>query len=383
VVTAQLVGADQLAVDVLVTNGSAESLPFLPAQTLPVRIEVSGHSPVTRQLSLEVVAPPARDHQAGSVPGREIAAGAFARAEYRTRLPLVLPAGAAVTVTVQRPGYNLAAFVVPAHPGWPGSQVARANDSAVREDQTAPPAVPLAAPASDHLLFGHVYSYQPSYALLGLSPTEGKLQLSLRYQPFASGASGPAWLEGINLAYTQTMFADMSADSTPLSTIYQPEVFYLLHLTSGADELASVKAGIRHESNGRDGPESRTANFLYVQPSAGWTVAGDLDLTVSPSAWVYVGSLSDNPDLKRYRGYTALEASLGRPYGWQLSGMVRGNPGTGKGAVQADVSYPLSPLLDLGLDFYLHAQLFSGYGEDLLRYDRRSTRLRFGLSLVR
>jgi phospholipase A1 len=45
--------------------------------------------------------------------------------------------------------------------------------------------------------------------------------------------------------------------------------------------------------------------------------------------------------------------------------------------------YPLARLLGGGPDFYLFAQSFVGYGENLLDYDRRMTRLRIGLALVR
>jgi outer membrane phospholipase A len=35
------------------------------------------------------------------------------------------------------------------------------------------------------------------------------------------------------------------------------------------------------------------------------------------------------------------------------------------------------------LDFFLQGQLFSGYGESLLHYDRSDTRFRLGLAVYR
>ncbi|MEC7931559.1 MAG: phospholipase A, partial [Pseudomonadota bacterium] len=40
-------------------------------------------------------------------------------------------------------------------------------------------------------------------------------------------------------------------------------------------------------------------------------------------------------------------------------------------------------LLGGGPDFYLFGQTFTGYGENLLDYNRRMKRLRIGLALVR
>ena len=45
--------------------------------------------------------------------------------------------------------------------------------------------------------------------------------------------------------------------------------------------------------------------------------------------------------------------------------------------------YPLRRLLGGGPDFYLFAQSFTGYGENLLDYNKRVSRLRLGVALVR
>ena len=68
----------------------------------------------------------------------------------------------------------------------------------------------------------------------------------------------------------------------------------------------------------------------------------------------------------------------------QLSVQINSfNFGSGKGSVAADISYPLSRVLGGGPDFYLFGQSFVGYGENLLDYHRRTTRLRIGVALVR
>src|SRR3546814_2275188 len=49
----------------------------------------------------------------------------------------------------------------------------------------------------------------------------------------------------------------------------------------------------------------------------------------------------------------------------------------------ADISYPIDRLIGGNLNFYLIGQAFTGYGENLLDYNRRMTRLRLGLAIVR
>jgi outer membrane phospholipase A len=74
---------------------------------------------------------------------------------------------------------------------------------------------------------------------------------------------------------------------------------------------------------------------------------------------------------------------LGKEDGLRLSTSTRFNFSSGKGAVGVDLSYPLNRLWSGGPDLYLFGQGFTGYGENLLDYDRKATRLRIGLAIVR
>ena len=74
---------------------------------------------------------------------------------------------------------------------------------------------------------------------------------------------------------------------------------------------------------------------------------------------------------------------IGEDEGLRLSTSTRFNFSSGKGALSADLSYPLPRLLGGGPDLYLFGQSFVGYGENLLDYDRRMTRFRIGVALVR
>ena len=63
--------------------------------------------------------------------------------------------------------------------------------------------------------------------------------------------------------------------------------------------------------------------------------------------------------------------------------VILSGTGSGKGALEANLSYPLDRLLGGGPDLYLFGQGFVGYGENLLDYDVHTTRFRVGFALVR
>ncbi|WP_211295114.1 phospholipase A, partial [Novosphingobium guangzhouense] len=255
-----------------------------------------------------------------------------------------------------------------------------------------PPPVPATPPPSDRTVgnafLANLSANEPIYAVYGPGTNdEARIQLSFRYQLFGSRAreGGKSLGDGLYFAYTQRMFWDVGAKSSPFRNIdFQPEVFYVTPPKALSDAATlSAQIGVRHESNGRDGDFSRSLNTVYIAPMAAFSLGGDLRLTVAPRAWFYAGDLSDNPDIRRYRGNTGLFVEIGEENGLRLSTSSRFNLGSGKGAISADLSYPLRRLLGGGPDFYLFAQSFIGYGENLLDYNKRVSRLRLGVALVR
>lgn len=311
-----------------------------------------------------------------------VAPGSFASARYRLAAPDVAD-GAQLSV-----------------PGWGGQSVtlavapasANAVEARIAAADPAPAQVPATPPPSDRTVgnafIENMSAYEPIYAVYGPGTNdEARIQLSFKYQLFGSRARAdrPALGDGLYFAYTQRMFWDLGANSSPFRNIdFQPEVFYVTPPKALSDKATvSAQVGLRHESNGRDGLSSRSLNTVYLAPAAAFSLGGDLRLTVAPRAWFYAGDLSDNPDIRRYRGNTGLFVEIGDADGLRLSSSSRFNIGSGKGAISADLSYPLRRLLGGGPDFYLFAQSFAGYGENLLDYNRSITRLRLGVALVR
>ena len=251
------------------------------------------------------------------------------------------------------------------------------------------------------------HAHEPIYFLAGPLNPNSKFQISLKYQLFSDTgkiAEAAPWASDLFVAYSQTSFWDIGGDSSPFfDSSYRPEFLYQL----GPHEAAwmpgmsrfDLQAGLRHESNGRDGPESRSLNIAYLGPifTFGDDGVGDVGraaddatgngsdffVAVAPRVWMYLTDNADNPDIYQYRGYGDLRVVAGWRGGFQAAFLARLGNDFDKGSLQVDLSYPLQRLAIRDLGMYLHGQFFTGYGESLLEYDESTTSFRLGLSLVR
>lgn len=316
-----------------------------------------------------------------------IAPGGFGRATYRFSGEVNEALDGA---TLSIPAWN-AQRVTLAVRSAPISPIVKNNISPAAPANAS---VPVAAPPVSDRSAGNSFlpnlsAYEPIYAVYGPgTDSEARLQFSFKYQVFGTRrAEGlpRSWRDGVYFAFTQRMFWDLRGASSPFRNIdYQPELFYLTPSATLANGISlSAQGGIRHESNGRDGTASRSINSLYVAPMAAIPLGGGYRLSFAPRLSLFVGDKSDNPDIARYRGNAGLFVEVGEDRGLRLSTSTRFNFSSGKGAISADLSYPLPRLLGGGPDFYLFGQSYIGYGENLLDYNRQTTRFRIGLALVR
>lgn len=239
----------------------------------------------------------------------------------------------------------------------------------------------------------HFAPYEPMYFIGGGQAPNIKFQISIRYRILTPGgplATQHPWLRGFNFAYSQTSFWDWSHPSTPFffDNSYRPEFFYYMERVPGlqlppAWQLGT-QIGVGHESNGKTPPDHRSLNIVYIRPifTASQSPHG-LFFTFAPKIYDYVGSLSLNPDIKRYRGYADLRFIVGQRDGLQLATIGRVGDHFDKGSVQLDLTYPLTNLSHGNTDLCLDAQYFLGYGDTLLEYNKYKSIFRIGFSLVR
>ncbi len=261
------------------------------------------------------------------------------------------------------------------------------------EEKPAAPAeivTARATPRQDKLA-NNFFGHEPVYFLVGANPTHAKFQISFKYRLLdPEGSLARRWqrFENIYFGYTQTSFWDWESDSAPFyDSSYKPEFFYyrpnIPQNTIDWISRFSFQGGALHESNGKDGADSRSLNMVYIKPGAQIDTGEHSYITIEPRVWAYVGDLDDNPDIARYRGYFDLEMAWKRQGNWKLATTLRKGTDTGKGSAQFDLSYPLRELLLGNLDVYLQMQYYTGYAETLLSYDESHDFFRIGLSMFR
>lgn len=237
-----------------------------------------------------------------------------------------------------------------------------------------------------------IESYRSNYLLpvtydkvehLKRENTETKFQISfkkaLSYNLFGLN-------EKIFLAYTQTSWWQTTAPSAPFrETNYEPELFVTIPFDGSFSPLKTYTLGLTHQSNGRFFG-SRSWNRAYI--SGIFQYKG---VFIEPRAWYRFKedeksdpsdtSGDDNPDIEDYLGYGDLK--LAYPYKEHLFSLLLRNNlkfnGNNKGAVQFDWTFPIPWISDL----YGYLQIFSGYGESLIDYDKRVEKIGLGFAITR
>ena len=209
----------------------------------------------------------------------------------------------------------------------------------------------------------------------GRKSVETKFQISLA-KPLFYDVFGLR--ESLVAAYTQTSWWQITKKSSPFrETNYQPEIFLNFASPKYLEQIGvkNLKFGLLHESNGRDGTNSRSWNRAYVQ---GDIVYGDL--TISPRVWSVIGEKNDNKEILNYIGHGDLRLSY-KLNDQIFSLMLRNNlhfDKTNKGA--AEISY-MFPIFSSGVYGYL--QYFTGYGESLIDYDRHTDKVGLGFVILK
>ncbi len=209
-----------------------------------------------------------------------------------------------------------------------------------------------------------------------LDSTEAAFQLSFKFRLWTT--DDRRW--GAWAAYTQQshwqLYNDTGNASRPFrETNYMPELIlsYKPALQLGALQWNLLNLAFNHQSNGRTDKVSRSWNRLIASFGV---ENGDLGLL--GRLWWRVpesGDSDDNPTISDYYGWGDLSAI----YKWHdqsFSGTIRGNPSTGKGAVQ--LTWTSAPLIG---PLRGYVKLFSGYGETLIDYNWDQTTFGIGVTL--
>ncbi len=370
-------------VGVFFRNLTAEPLPFMPPGQLDAEI-------VTQQSRSAVVMA-----RTGEWSERTIAPGESLYVEYALDLPDEVT-GRVVLQLVNHPAAPAVIDVEKPPEETTGGVEAPATTTKVEPDVEGPldpesaPLAPAKFQFADAAL-QRFHPYEPMYAVIGTDQPNARFQFSFQYQilnPEGPWVSHLPFLSGLYLGYTQTGLWDLEGESKPFTdTNYRPEIAWstdeLSWLSLPGVKQTGLQMGIQHESNGRDGLDSRSVNLAYLRPVFHFGDSEGLHWQFAPKVYAYLPDREDNPDISDYRGYCDLGLTVGWKEGFQAAAIGRIGSSGEYGSIQIDLSYPLRAMGDGNFDLFLQVQWFSGYGESLITYDQYTDALRIGVGLVR
>ena len=218
----------------------------------------------------------------------------------------------------------------------------------------------------------------------GRSSTEVKFQISIKSSLVKN-------ILGLNdelfFGYTQTAWWQITEASAPFrETNYMPELFLIIPNIYHNNILKAYKIGLLHQSNGRAGLSSRSWNRIYLA-----TIFQQGGLFVIPRVWyripekkkknIYSARGDDNPNIYDYMGYGDLKIFY--PYKKNLfSILIRNNlklTRNNKGAFQFNWTFPLPWVSNM----FGYVQIFSGYGESLIDYNKLNNKIGIGFAISR
>lgn len=232
----------------------------------------------------------------------------------------------------------------------------------------------------------------PSSRLEGEFRTaEVRLRLSARLKVASDllTAGDPMRSDSLWVAYSQQSYLQLFATdlSRPIRTTdYKPEVMYVyppaLQLPGGW-RFSYAGLGLSHQSNGQQPPLSRSWNRAYVMAGLEWRDRFSLEARV----WerVFQTGTDDNPGISNFIGRGELKATWHVSPLDTLAATLRHNlRSSGRGSARLEYFRSLEGDGRRGRlgDLRLYAQLFSGYGDSLIDYNRKRTVISLGLALV-
>lgn len=218
--------------------------------------------------------------------------------------------------------------------------------------------------------------YKPNYFLYG--DPESKLSLSLKVKVMENS--------GFYLAYSQLMFWDLGAESSPFKDVnYNPEIFYRKLIEDRPSTWVDV--GIfEHESNGQGGLDSRGWNRFYLLYSAETFSWEEAKFYASLKAWIPYNTEETNEDINEYRGMWELNLTVASFLGetFDRSDLIlRLYPGGRAGIDPTQGGQEITlRLKGSGFKEFLPVftiQYFNGYGESLLSYNQSESVWRVGI----
>ena len=221
--------------------------------------------------------------------------------------------------------------------------------------------------------------------------TETRIQLSVRTKIAQSllTQGHPTLKDSLWFGYTQQSYWQLFSPhiSRPFRTTdHAPEVVYVYPTDAQLPwgwRWRYSGVGVVHQSNGQSLPLSRSWNRTYLMTGMElgnqWSVNARIWKRIPEKA-----ESDDNPGISDYVGRGELSAFWNLNRDHTLGVTLRHSlSSTSRGSVRLEWMQSLGAGLGGGKsNLRLHTQLFSGYGDSLVDYNRKRTVFTLGLSLV-
>ncbi|MEM6515975.1 MAG: phospholipase A, partial [Bacteroidota bacterium] len=175
------------------------------------------------------------------------------------------------------------------------------------------------------------------------------------------------------ITYRQKAFWDIYRESLPFrETNYNPAIGFSKLFFRNRKFNYALHFAFEHESNGRDGENSRSWNFFslsYLKPVG-------TNFQLRAKAWLPIGDISDNADITSYRGFFSVGATYkaGKDVYFDLD-LQPAYDKKLQGHIKAGVSLKIPKISNQ----FIYLQYFGGYSEDLIDYNESVSNLRLGI----
>ncbi len=183
------------------------------------------------------------------------------------------------------------------------------------------------------------------------------------------------WGTYLYLYYTQKVFWNVLENSMPMTDLnFNPGVGLAKPIFIKNRFIGKLSLQLEHESNGRDGEDSRSWNKVTF----GGSVMVDPNFVVYGKFWIPIIDGVNNRDILKYCGIYQVGWSV-HSANRKLSTSVTLVKRNGWNPFNFNVTLEAAYRFSTDSNQYLFAQFYSGYGEGLLAYKEYHQQFRVGI----
>lgn len=218
----------------------------------------------------------------------------------------------------------------------------------------------------NYFIFGSPINQKPT-----VHNSDVKFQISLQIKITKNVLP---WNSYLYFYYSQKVFWNVLEESLPMTDLnFNPGVGIAKPLYSNGRYIGKLRLQLEHESNGKDGDDSRSWNKV----SLGTNIIVDKTLMIHAKAWIPIIDGKNNKDILDYNGiYQIGTQVMSENQKWTGSMIFIKRKGWKPNYnIIAEVSYRFSKKSD----WSLFAQYYCGYGEGLLKYKEHVSKIRAGI----